>query len=37
MSLINTNGLVLIGPGSEWFWTALSGLVVAVTFFAIYR
>jgi hypothetical protein len=37
MSLINTNGLVLIGPGSEWFWTALSGLVLAVTFFAIYR
>ncbi|MFI5199263.1 MAG: hypothetical protein ACHQXL_02695, partial [Candidatus Limnocylindrales bacterium] len=29
--------LVLIGPGSEWFWTALSGLVLAVTFFAIYR
>ena len=37
MSLINTNGLVLIGPGSEWFWTALSGLVLAITFFAIYR
>jgi hypothetical protein len=37
MSLINTNGLVLIGPGSEWFWTALSGLVLAVTFLAIYR
>jgi hypothetical protein len=28
---------VLIGPGSEWFWTAVSGLVLAVTFFAIYR
>jgi len=37
MSLINTNGWVLIGPGSEWFWTAVSGLVLAVTFFAIYR
>ena len=37
VSLINTNGLVLIGPGSEWFWTALSGLVLAITFFAIYR
>ncbi len=37
MKLINTDGLALIGPGSEWFWTALSGIVLAVTFFAIYR
>src|SRR5258706_3901036 len=37
MKLINTDGLALIGPGSEWFWTAMSGLVLAVTFFAIYR
>jgi hypothetical protein len=37
VTLINTNGLAFIGPGSEWFWTALSGLVLAVTFFAIYR
>jgi hypothetical protein len=37
VSLINTDGLVLIGPGSEWFWTALSGIVLAVTFLAIYR
>jgi hypothetical protein len=37
MTLINTDGMALIGPGSEWFWTALSGLVLAVTFFAIYR
>jgi hypothetical protein len=35
--VINFNGLVLIGPGSEWFWTALSGLVLAITFVAIYR
>lgn len=27
----------LIGPGSEWFWTAVSGLILAVTFIAIYR
>src|SRR5262245_5788634 len=27
----------LIGPGSEWFWTALTGVILAVTFFAIYR
>ncbi len=37
MTLINTNGMAFIGPGSEWFWTALSGLVLATTFFAIYR
>jgi hypothetical protein len=37
VTLINTDGLSLIGPGSEWFWTALSGLVLAVTFLAIYR
>lgn len=37
MALINTNGLVLIGPGSEWFWTAVSGIVLAITFLAIYR
>src|SRR3989442_1467834 len=29
--------MVFIGPGSEWFWTALSGLVLAVTFLGIYR
>jgi hypothetical protein len=37
VKLINTDGLALIGPGSEWFWTALSGLILAVTFVAIYR
>jgi hypothetical protein len=37
VKLINTDDLVLIGPGSEWFWTALSGIVLAVTFVAIYR
>jgi len=35
--LINTNGMAFIGPGSEWFWTAVSGLVLASTFIAIYR
>jgi hypothetical protein len=35
--LINTDGMAFIGPGSEWFWTALTGLILAVTFFAIYR
>ena len=37
MTLINTNGMAFIGPGSEWFWTAISGLVLAVTFIAIWR
>jgi len=37
VKLINTDGMAFIGPGSEWFWTALSGLVLAVTFVAIYR
>lgn len=37
MKLINTDGMAFIGPGSEWFWTALTGLVLAVTFLAIYR
>ena len=37
MTLINTEGMALIGPGSEWFWTAVSGVVLAVTFVAIYR
>lgn len=37
MPLVNLTDLVVIGPGSEWFWTAVSGVVVAVTFLAIYR
>jgi hypothetical protein len=37
VKLINTDGMAFIGPGSEWFWTALSGIVLAVTFIAIYR
>lgn len=37
MKFINTDGMAFIGPGSEWFWTALSGIVLAVTFLAIYR
>lgn len=37
MKLINTDGMALLGPGSEWLWTALSGVVLAVTFLAIYR
>jgi len=37
VKLIDTDGLVFIGTGSEWFWTALSGLILVVTFLAIYR
>ena len=37
MTFINTDGMAFIGPGSEWFWTALSGIVLAVTFLGIYR
>jgi len=37
VTLINTDGMAFIGPGSEWFWTALSGTFLAITFFAIYR
>ena len=29
MGLVNLDGLVVIGPGSEWFWTMVSGVVVA--------
>jgi hypothetical protein len=34
--LINTNGLAFLGPGSEWFWSMLQFVVVAVTLVGIY-
>jgi hypothetical protein len=37
VQLINTDGMAFIGPGSEWFWTALTGLVLAITFLGISR
>ena len=37
MTLINTNGMAFIGPGSEWFWAALQFTALAITFIAIYR
>ena len=37
MTIVNTNGMAFFGPGSEWFWTAISGLILVVTFLAIYR
>jgi hypothetical protein len=35
--LINMDGLVLIGQGSEWFWAMLTMIALTVTFLAIYR
>ena len=34
---MNLGDLTFIGTGSEWFWTMVSGLVVAITFVIIYR
>jgi hypothetical protein len=36
MSVVNTHGLTLFGSGSEWFWSMLQFVVVAVTLIAIY-
>ena len=35
--LINTNGLAIFGPGSEWFWSMAQFVVVVVTLVGIYR
>jgi hypothetical protein len=37
VKFINLDGAVLIGPGSEWFWTAISGIVLVATLVAIYH
>jgi hypothetical protein len=37
VKLISSDEIVLIGPGSEWFWAALQFVVVVVTLLAIYR
>jgi hypothetical protein len=37
VKLIDLEDLVILGPGSEWLWTMVSGIVLAVTFLAIYR
>jgi hypothetical protein len=36
VKLINTDGMAFIGPGSEWFWSMLQVVVVAVTLVGIY-
>ncbi len=35
--MVNTAGLPIFGPGSEWFWTMLQFAALAITFGAIYR
>lgn len=37
MTLVNFDGMAFFGPGSEWFWTMLQFMALAITFFAIYR
>ena len=37
MTLLNSNGLAIFGPGSEWFWAMLQFLVLLTTFFLVYR
>jgi hypothetical protein len=37
MSFINTDGLTVLGPGSEWFWSAFQGVVVAISLWALFR
>lgn len=37
MRVINTDGLALIGPGSEWLWTALQFVALSITGLAIFR
>jgi hypothetical protein len=36
VTLVNTNGLVLFGPGSEWLWSFLSDVAVVVTLVGLY-
>ena len=37
MTFINTDGLSFLGPGSEWFWTAFQGVVVALSLWGLFR
>lgn len=37
MRVINTDGLALIGPGSEWLWTALQFFALSITGLFIFR
>ena len=37
MTLINSEGMAIFGPGSEWFWSMLQFALVAITLIGIYR
>jgi hypothetical protein len=37
VNLVNLDGLTIIGPGSKSFWSAVNGIVLAVTFVALCR
>ena len=37
MTIFNTEGLVIFGAGSEWFWTLVEAVALSVTGIAIYR
>jgi hypothetical protein len=37
VTLINTAGIAIFGPGSEWFWAMAQFLVLLITGLAIYR
>lgn len=37
MKLINTGGMTFFGPGSEWFWSMLQLVVVAISLIGLYR
>jgi hypothetical protein len=36
VGIVSDEPIVLIGPGSEWFWSMAQFLIVAITFLAIY-
>ncbi|MBI2780326.1 MAG: hypothetical protein HYX55_00840 [Chloroflexi bacterium] len=35
--MIRLDDVVLLGPGSEWFWTFVQAIALTITFVAIYR
>ena len=37
VKLVNTDGLTIFGPDSEWFWMMLQFTALVITFYAIYR
>jgi hypothetical protein len=37
VKLINVDGLTLFGPGSEWLWSMLQLIVVAISLIGLYR